>query len=68
MSKFGPVLSHLKKGKNDTYHTLKSGSKKIRHVKRLTIYKKSTFFVVSSWKLEKLISSWGNHFHQVSWG
>ena len=34
----------------------------------MTISKKSTIFVQSSWKLVKIIISWGNHFHKVSWG
>ena len=44
---------------------LKSGSKKIRHVQKLTIDKKSTFFVQSSWNLVKIIKSWVNNFNQV---
>ena len=51
------ILSHVK-----------TGSKKIRHFQKLAISEKSTFFVPSSWNLVKKIASWGNHFHQVSWG
>ena len=29
--------------------------------------KKSTIFVQSSWNFVKIITSWGNHFFQVSW-
>ena len=38
------------------------------HVQKLAIDKKSTIFVQSSWNLVKMITSWANHFHQVSWG
>ena len=47
---------------------VKSGSKKIRQVQKLAISKTSTFFVLSSWNLVKMIASWGDYFHQVSWG
>ena len=46
---------------------IKSGSKKMRQAQKLAINKKSTFFVLSSWNLVKIINSWGNHFHKVSW-
>ena len=38
------------------------------HVQKLTISKKSTFFVLSSWNLVKLFTAGVNHFHQVSLG
>ena len=38
------------------------------HIWRLAINKKSTIFIQSSWNLVKMITSWANHFHQVSWG
>ena len=47
---------------------VKSGAKKTGHFQKLAINKKSTIFVLSSWNLVKIITSWGNHFHQVSWG
>ena len=34
---------------------------------KLVSNKKSTIFVQSSWKFIKMISLWGNCFHQVSW-
>ena len=34
----------------------------------MNINKKSTIFVPSSWNLVKMITLWGNNFHQVSWG
>ena len=42
--------------------------KKKAHVERLAISKKSTIFVLSSWNVMKMISSWDDYFHQVSWG
>ena len=33
----------------------------------MTINKKSTIFFQSSWNLVKMITSWANYFHQVSW-
>ena len=47
---------------------LKSGAKKTGHAQKLAINKRSTIFVLSSWNLVKIITSWVNHFHQVSWG
>ena len=47
---------------------LKSEAKKTGHTQKLAINKKSTIFVLSLWNLAKIITSWGNHFHQVSWG
>ena len=41
--------------------------KKTRHVQNLAISKKTTILVQSSWNLVKIIASWGNRFHQVSW-
>ena len=52
--------------KNPSQEDLKSGSKKTRHIQKLAISKKSTFFVQSSWKFVKMIISKGNYFHQVS--
>ena len=37
------------------------------HVQKLNISEKSTIFVQSLWNLVKMITSWGNYFHQVSW-
>ena len=42
--------------------------KKMGHTQKLAINKKSTIFALSLWNLVKIITSWGNHFHQVSWG
>ena len=42
--------------------------KKRDNIQKLTISKKSEFFVQSSWNLVKMTTTWGNHFHQVSWG
>ena len=36
-------------------------------MQKLAINRKSTFFVRSLWNLVKIINSWGNHFHKVSW-
>ena len=33
----------------------------------MTISEKFKFFVHSSWNLVKIIASWANYFHQVSW-
>ena len=46
---------------------VRSELKKTRSVQKLAIGKKSTDFVQSWWNLVKMISSWGNHFHHVSW-
>ena len=40
--------------------------KKTRHVKKLAVNKKSTFFILSSWNLVKIITSWLFPFHKVS--
>ena len=40
----------------------------MRHVQKLAISKKFTIFVQSSWHLVKVIATWGNYFHRVSWG
>ena len=40
----------------------------MRQSKKLANNKKSTFFVVSSWNLVNIITSWDNHFNKVSWG
>ena len=42
--------------------------KQTRHNQKLVISKKSTIFVLSLWNLVKMITSWGNLFHQVSSG
>ena len=42
--------------------------KKMRHDQKLAISKKSTFFVLSSWNLVKIISSSDDYFPKVSWG
>ena len=47
---------------------LKSEQKKTGHDQKLAINKKSTIFVQSLWNLVKMINSWGNYFHQGSWG
>ena len=47
---------------------IKSEEKKTAHFQKLAINKKSTIFVPSSWNWAKMIASWVNHFHQVSWG
>ena len=39
--------------------------KKPGHTQKLAINKKSTIFVLSSWNSVKIITSWGNYFHQV---
>ena len=39
----------------------------LRHIQKLIISKKSTFFVLPSRNFVKIITSWGNHFHKVSW-
>ena len=39
----------------------------MRRIQKMAISKTSTFFVLSSWMLMKIINSWGNHFHKVSW-
>ena len=46
---------------------IKSGSNKVRQVQQLAISKESTYFFLSSWNLVKIITSWGDLFHQVSW-
>ena len=45
---------------------LKSEQEKTAQVQKLAIIKKSTIFVQSFWNLVKMITSWGNHVHQVS--
>ena len=45
---------------------LKSEAKK-RDTQKLAIDKKSSIFVLSSWNLVKVTTSWDDHFHQVSW-
>ena len=35
---------------------------------KLASNKKSTYLVLSSWKFIKMITSWGDYFHQVLWG
>ena len=42
--------------------------KKMRHVKKLAINRKSTFVVLPSWHLVKMTIFWSNCFHQVLWG
>ena len=42
--------------------------KKMRHFQKLGFSEKSTIFVLPSRNLLKMITSWGNDFHQVSWG
>ena len=42
--------------------------KKMKQIQKLAINKQSTFFVQSLWNLVKKITSWVNHFHEVSWG
>ena len=46
---------------------LKSEQQKTAHIQKLAINKNSTNFVQSFWNLVKIITSWGNHFPQVSW-
>ena len=48
------------------YPILKSEEKK-RHVRKLSISKKFTYFVQSSWNLVKIITSRDSYFHKVSW-
>ena len=48
--------------------SIKSESKKTRHVQNLAISKKSIIFVLSSWNFIKVSNSWGSYFDQVSWG
>ena len=43
------------------------GKKKQEDFQKLSINKKSIIFVLSSWNLVKMINSWGDYFHQVSW-
>ena len=43
-------------------------AKKTGHVQKLATNKKSTIFVQSLWNLVKMITSWGNYFHQLPWG
>ena len=50
----------------DYLPVLKSGAKKTGHFQKLVINKKSTIFVLLSWNLVKMITSWGEHFYQVS--
>ena len=50
-----------------TVFTFKVWAKKHKF-KNWPLMKKSTIFVLSSWNLVKMITSWGNHFHQFSWG
>ena len=47
---------------------LKSEAKKTGHFQKMAIIKKSMIFVLSSCNLGKMITSWVDHFHQVSWG
>ena len=67
----GVYLNGLKNnigGKFEKSHLYKDWVKKMTHVPKLAISKRSTIFVRSSWNLVKIITSWGNHFDQVSWG
>ena len=50
------------------YFKHKDWVKKRAHIQKLAFSEKSTFFAQSSWNLVKIITTWGNHFHQVSWG
>ena len=66
-------MSFLKHTKDTTAPTsckvqLRSEYEKTAHAQKLANNKESTIFVQSSWNLIKMITSWGNHFHQVSWG
>ena len=47
---------------------LKSESKKRDMFKHWPLVKKSSIFVVFSWNFVKMISSWVDYFHQLSWG
>ena len=49
----------------EIFVNLKS-KEKTRHVQNISINKKSTIFVRSSWNLVEMIISWGNYFDQVS--
>ena len=50
------------------HYYIKAGWNKMRHVQKLVVSKKSTFFVLSSWNLLKITILLGNHFHQILWG
>ena len=46
---------------------LKTDLKKSAHSQKLAINESSTIFVVSSWNLVKISTSWVDDFNQVSW-
>ena len=46
---------------------LKTDVKKIAHSQKLAINESSTIFVVSSWNLVKISTSWVDNIDQVSW-
>ena len=57
-------------GKRNATKVSKSirSEQKTGHVPNFANSKKSTFLVQSSLKLVKMMASWGNYFHKVSWG
>ena len=40
----------------------------MRHNKKLATNKESTFFALFSQNMVEMITTWGDDFHQVSWG
>ena len=57
----------FKESKLQSY-ILSKKNQKTRHIKKLTISKKSTILVLFSWNFVKIITSRGDCFPQVSWG
>ena len=46
---------------------IKVWTKNMRCIQKLAISKKSTIFVLFSWNFVKMITTWDDYFHQVSW-
>ena len=63
------LLSNLTlyRGKLVVSFQYKIWNKKRAHIQKLPLIKNSVF-VQFSWNLVKILTSWGNHFNQVSWG
>ena len=63
-----PFTSLLFKICTHKFSNAKIWGKKTAHFQELANNKKSTIFVLSSWKSVEMVTSWGNDFYQVSWG
>ena len=48
-------------------HPVKTDSKKTAHIQKLAHNESSTIFVLLSWNLDKISTSWVDNFDQASW-